>query len=166
MADAELPSALRSPWARFALRNRVKGILGSDVERRWAGDLLTLGMTSEAVVALAILRDEEWQASPPLVDEILRELSIDPNDKPKLLHLIRRQIAFAIENGADPREQAREGMLLASEAHDLPGYDGVLDIFYWLDDEFDLVASGIKADPDLQTLGAKRWMLKQLREHN
>lgn len=164
MADAELLPALRSPWARFVLRNRVKGILGIDVERRWASDLLTLGMTSEAVIALAILRDEEWQEAAPLVDAILRELSIDPTDKPNLLRFLRSQIVLSIENGADPKAQARDGMLLASDFHDLPGYDGVLDVFYWIDDEFDLLASGIKFDPSLQELGAKNWALKQLRE--
>jgi hypothetical protein len=138
--------------------------LGVDVERRWADDLLALGMTSEAVVALAILRDEEWQEAATLVDAILRELSIDPTDKPNLLRFMRSQIVLAIENGADPKAQAREGMLLASEFHDLPGYDGVLNVFYWIDDEFDLVASGIKSDPSLQELGAKNWTLKQLRE--
>lgn len=121
-------------------------------------------MTSDAVVALAILRDEEWLEAAQLVDAILRELSIDPTDKPNLLRLIRSQIMLAIEDGADPKAQAREGMLLASEFNDLPGYDGVLDVFYWIDDEFDLVASGIKSDPSLQELGAKNWTLKQLRE--
>lgn len=138
--------------------------MGIDVERRWADDLLAFGMTSDAVVALAILRDEEWLEAAQLVDAILRELSIDPTDKPNLLRLIRSQIMLAIEDGADPKAQAREGMLLASEFNDLPGYDGVLDVFYWIDDEFDLVASGIKSDPSLQELGAKNWTLKQLRE--
>lgn len=121
-------------------------------------------MISDAVVSLAILRDEEWREAPPLVDAILRELSIDPEDKPRLLHFIRHQIALAVENGADPRAHAREGMLFASEFHNLPGYDGVLDVFYGIDDEFDLEASGIEFDPSLQELGAKNWTLKQLRE--
>ncbi len=55
-------------------------------------------------------------------------------------------------------------MLLASAFHDLPGYDGALDVFYSIDDEFDLHASGIDFDPDLQKLGPKNWALKQLRE--
>lgn len=148
----------------FVLRNRAQDISGFDVERHWADDLLTLGMGSEAVVALAILRDDEWQEAGPLVDEILRELSIDPTDKPSLLRYIRSQIELAIENGADPKTQAREGMLLASEFHDLAGYDGVLDVFYWIDDEFDLMESGIRFDPSLQELRGKNWTLKQLRE--
>ncbi len=164
MADADLPPALQSPWARFVLRNRAQGISGLDVERYWADELLTLGMDSEAVVALAILRDDEWQEAAPLVDEILRELSIDPNDKRNLLRVMRSQIVFAIENGADPKAQAKEGMLLASEFHDLPDYDGVLDVFYWIDDEFDLLESGVRFDPSLQDLGKKNWTLKQLRE--
>lgn len=148
----------------FILRNRAQDISGFDVERRWANDLINLGLSSDAVVALAILRDEEWQEAPPLVDTILRELSVDPADKPRLLRLIRHQIALAIENGADPRRQARDGMLFASEFHDLPGYDGVLDVFYGIDDEFDLEAAGIDFDPSLKELGAKNWTLKQLRE--
>ena len=164
MVEADLPPALRSPWARFVLRNCAQEILGIDVERRWADDLLTLGMTSDAVVALAILRDEEWQEAATLVDAILRELSIDPTDKPGLLRIIRSQIALAIENGADPKAQVRDGLLLASEFFDLPGYSGVLDVFYWIDDEFDLVESGIRIDPSLQELGPKNWALKQLRE--
>ncbi|MFN6981011.1 MAG: hypothetical protein ACK4NU_03705 [Brevundimonas sp.] len=162
MVEVDLPPALQSPWARFVIRNRTQGILGIDVERRWADDLLALGLTSDAVVALAILRDEEWNETEPLVDAILRELSVDPTDKPRLLHIIRSQIVLAIENGADPQEQAREGMLLASEFHDLPGYDGVLDVFYGIDDEFDLLASGISFDPSFEELGAKTWTLKQL----
>lgn len=55
-------------------------------------------------------------------------------------------------------------MLFASEFYDLPGYDGVLDVFYAIDDEFDLEASGIDFDPSLKKLGAKNWALKQLRE--
>lgn len=164
MFEADLPPALRSPWAIFVLRNRAQDISGFDVERSWANDLINLGLSSDAVVALAILRDEEWQEAPPLVDKILRELSINPTDKPRLLRFIRHQIALAIENGGDPRSHAREGMLFASEFHDLPGYDGVLDIFYAIDDEFDLEASGIDFDPSLKKLGAKRWALKQLRE--
>lgn len=164
MADADLPPALRSPWAMFVLRNKAQEISGFDVERRWANDLISLGLSSDAVVALAILRDEEWQEAPPLVDTILRELLIDPTEKLRLLHLIRHQIALAIENGGDPRTHARDGMLFASEFHDLPGYDGVLDVFYAIDDEFDLEASGIDFDPSLKKLGAKNWALKQLRE--
>lgn len=164
MDDADLPPALRSPWARFVLRNRVQGVLGIDVERRWADDLLTLGVTSEAVIALAILRDEEWKEAAPLVDAILREVAIDPTDKPNLVRLIRYQLVAAIENGADPRAEAREGMLLASECHDLPGYDGALDDFYWIDEQFELIAVGVWCDPSLQELGAKNWMLQQLRE--
>lgn len=164
MDDADIPPALRSSWARFVLRNRVQGVLGIDVERLWADDLLTLGVTSEAVIALAILRDEEWKEAAPLVDAILRELSIDPTDKPNLVRLIRSQIVLAIENGADPRAEVREGMLFASECHDLPGYDGALDVFYEIEDEFDLVAAGITFDPSLQRLGTKNWTLKQLRQ--
>lgn len=148
----------------FVLRNRAKDISGFDVERRWATDLIDLGLSSDAVVALAILRDEEWKAAPPLVDAVLRELSIDPADKPQLLRFIRHQIALVIENGADPRMHVRDGMLFASEFHDLPGYDGVLDVFYEIDDTFDLEAAGIEGDPSLKTLGAKRWALKQLGE--
>lgn len=164
MVEADLTPALRSPWAIFVLRNRAQDISGFDVERRWANDLINLGLSSDAVVALAILRDEEWQEATPLVDTILRELSVDPTDKPRLLHFIRRQIALSIENGADPRAHAREGMLFASEFHDLPGYDGVLNVFYDIDNEFDLEASGIEFDPSLTELGAKNWTLKQLRE--
>ena len=166
MAEVDLPRALRSRWARFVLRNRALGVLGTDVERRWANDLLALGMTSDAVVALAILRDEEWREAAPLVDAILRELSIDPTDKPNLLHFIRSQIVLAIEAGADPQTQARDGMRLASEFHDLPGYDGVLDVFYWIDDELALMTSGIESDPSLEELGARAWTLKRLREQD
>lgn len=162
MTEADLLPALRSPWAMFVLRNRAKDISGFDVERRWANDLIDLGLSSDAVVALAILQDEEWQEAPPLVDTILRELSINPEDKPRLLSFIRHQITLAIENGADPRRHARDGMLFASEFHDLPGYDGVLDVFYDIDDTFDLEAAGIEVDPSLKTLGARRWALKQL----
>ena len=164
MVDTDLIPALRSSWAQFVLRNQLENIAGIDVERRWANDLLNLGMTSDAVVALAILRDDEWQEAAPLVEAILRELSIDPGNKPQLLRFLRLQIGLAIENGADPRAMAREGVLLASACHDLPGYDGVFDVFYWIDDEFDLVASGIKSDPSLRELGAKNWTLKQLRD--
>jgi hypothetical protein len=164
MVEADLPPALRSPWAIFVLRNRAQDISGFDVERSWANDLINLGLSSEAVVALAILRDEERQEAPPLVDTILRELSVDPADKPRLLRLIRHQIVLAIENGGDPRTHAREGMLLASEFHDLPGYDGVLDVFYDIDDEFDLEAAGIEFDPSFKKLGAKHWTLRRLRE--
>lgn len=164
MVEADLPPALRSPWALFVLRNRAQGVGGTDVERRWANDLMQLGLTSEAVVALAILRDDEGQQAPTLVNTVLRELSVDPEDKPRLLHLIRHQIALAIEGGADPRTHVRTGMLLASEFHDLPGYDGVLDVFYAIDAEFDLEAAGLKPDPDIRKLGATAWTLNQLRK--
>lgn len=165
MTASDLPAALRSPWALFALINHARGSHGVDVERRWAGDLLAIGMASDAVVALAILRDEEWLQTFAMVEAILRELHVDPSDTPKLLRLIRSQLALAIENGADPRDQARMGMELASEFHGHPGYDGALDVFYWLDDEFDLVSDGIKPDPSLSLLGPTQWALKQLREH-
>jgi hypothetical protein len=52
MVEADLPPALRSPWAIFVLRNRAQDISGFDVERSWANDLINLGLSSEAVVAL------------------------------------------------------------------------------------------------------------------
>lgn len=165
MTAFQLPAALHSLWAMFVLINHARRSYGVDVERRWAGDLLAGGMTSDAVVALAILRDEEWQETASLVEAVLRELKIDPADTPMLLRLIRSQIALAIENGDDPRDQARMGMKLASEFHGHPGYDGTLDVFYWLDDEFDLVSEGIKPDPSLSLLGPTQWALKRLREH-
>lgn len=164
MDNVDLPPALRSPWAKLVLRNRVQDILGIDIERRWASDLLTFGMTSDAVVELAILRDEEWKEAAALVDVILRESSVDPTDKPQLVRLMRSQIVAAIENGADPKSEAREAMLLASECHDLPGYDGALDVFYEIDDEFDLMEAGTTFDPSFQELGAKHWTLKQLQQ--
>ena len=106
MTAFQLPAALHSLWAMFVLINHARRSYGVDVERRWAGDLLAGGMTSDAVVALAILRDEEWQETASLVEAVLRELKIDPADTPMLLRLIRSQIALAIENGADPRDQA------------------------------------------------------------
>lgn len=55
-------------------------------------------------------------------------------------------------------------MLLASEFHDLPGCNGVLDVFYAIDDEFDLRAWGFSLDPSFEKLGAKAWILKKLQK--
>jgi len=55
-------------------------------------------------------------------------------------------------------------MLLASEFHDLPGCNGVLDVFYASDNEFDLRAWGFSLDPSFEKLGAKAWILKKLQK--
>lgn len=160
-----VPSAwLKSDWSVHVLKNQFTGTSGVDLERRWAGDLLTLGLGSDAIVSLAILRDEEWIESAPLVRTVLKELSINPEDPAVLLRCMREAIAFAIEGGADPRAQITFGFQLAAELAGSPGENGELHVFYFLDDELGLIAEGvIQPDPKLLQLGVRQWSLNHLR---
>ncbi len=68
---------------------------GAATARRWADDMLTAGVSSDALVELALLGDHEWSRVAVLLPRALRDAGIETEARGPLLLLFYRLLLHA-----------------------------------------------------------------------
>ncbi len=96
---------------------------GAGTACRWADDMLTAGVSSDALVELALLGDHEWREAAALLPRALRDAGIETEPRGPLLLLFYRLLFHAWRDG---RLDLNEfGSLLENCLACEPGTEGI-----------------------------------------
>ncbi len=96
---------------------------GAATARRWADDMLTAGVSSDALVELALLGDHEWSRVAVLLPRALRDAGIETEPRGPLLLLFYRLLLHAWLDGR--MEVGGFALLLETCLAGEPGTEGI-----------------------------------------